>query len=71
MRRLLSEHAELEKRTEELHAELASVSHPMPSTLLPPEVLSEIFGLALGGGFFNVSDIKTGPWAFGNVCSSW
>ncbi|KAK0244764.1 hypothetical protein EDD85DRAFT_979752 [Armillaria nabsnona] len=71
MRRLLSEHAELEKRTEELRAQLASVSQPTPDTLLPPEVLSEIFGLALGGDSFNVSDIKTGPWAFGYVCSSW
>ncbi|SJL17052.1 uncharacterized protein ARMOST_20593 [Armillaria ostoyae] len=71
MRRLLSEHAELEKRTEELRGQLASVSRPTPSTLLPPEVLSEIFGLALGGDFFNVSDIKTGPWTFSYVCRSW
>ncbi|PBK62131.1 hypothetical protein ARMSODRAFT_611553 [Armillaria solidipes] len=71
MRRLLSEHAELEKRTEELRAQLASVSQPTPGTLLPPEVLSEIFGLALGGDFFNVRHLKTGPWAFSHVCSSW
>ncbi|SJL17077.1 uncharacterized protein ARMOST_20619 [Armillaria ostoyae] len=71
MRRLLSEHAELEKRTEELRAQLASVSQPTPGILLPPEVLSEIFGLAIGGDFFNVSDLKTGPWAFSHVCSSW
>ncbi|KAK0244780.1 hypothetical protein EDD85DRAFT_979787 [Armillaria nabsnona] len=71
MLRLLSEHAELEKITEELRELLASVSQPTPGTLLPTEVLSEIFGLAIGGDFFNVSDIKTGPWAFSHVCSSW
>ncbi|PBK62158.1 hypothetical protein ARMSODRAFT_980940 [Armillaria solidipes] len=65
------QHVELEKRTEELRGQLASVSQPTPSTLLPPEVLSEIFGLALGGDSFNVSDIKTGPWTFSYVCRSW
>ncbi len=59
------------ERTAELCVQLASVSRPTPGTLLPPEVLSEIFDFALGGDSFNVSDIKTGPWAFSHVCSSW
>ncbi len=71
MLRLLSEHTELEKITEELRGQLASVSQPTSDTVLPTEVLSEIFGFAIGGDFFNVSDIKTGPWAFSYVCSSW
>ncbi|PBK96007.1 hypothetical protein ARMGADRAFT_1077517 [Armillaria gallica] len=71
MLRLLSEHAEPEKITEELRGRLANVTQPTPDTVLPIEVLSEIFGLAIGGDFFNASDIKTGPWAFSYVCSSW
>ncbi|KAK0438677.1 hypothetical protein EV421DRAFT_1971033 [Armillaria borealis] len=75
MRLLRAGHVDLEKRTEELHRQLACVSHPRVastfSTLLPPEVLSEIFGLALEDDFFNASDIKTGPWTFSYVCRSW
>ncbi|KAK0460256.1 uncharacterized protein EV420DRAFT_1673449 [Desarmillaria tabescens] len=62
------------KTNEELRRQLGTISQSIastPNSHLLPEVLSQIFGLALGGDFFNMSETHTGPWALSHVCSSW
>ncbi|SJL17053.1 uncharacterized protein ARMOST_20594 [Armillaria ostoyae] len=64
----------LNQRNEGLRQNLASLSSPpdtTPNYRFPSEVLSQIFGMALEGETFNVSDTKMGPWAFSYVCRPW
>ncbi|KAK0438679.1 hypothetical protein EV421DRAFT_1906600 [Armillaria borealis] len=64
----------LNQRNEGLRQNLASLSSPpdtTPNYRFPSEVLSQIFGMALEGESFNVSDTKKGPWVFSYVCRPW
>lgn len=38
---------------------------------LPPELLIEVFVWCLGGGPYDVFDIRQGPWVLGHVCARW
>ncbi|KAG7439104.1 uncharacterized protein BT62DRAFT_998426 [Guyanagaster necrorhizus] len=74
IRLLKSECITLRKKNEELGRNLACLLSPpdaTPNNRFPPEVLSEIFGMALDGESFNASDTEKGPWALSHVCHSW
>ncbi|PBK62157.1 hypothetical protein ARMSODRAFT_1061901 [Armillaria solidipes] len=74
MRVLHSELIMPNQRNEGLRQNLASLSSPpdtTPNYRFPSEVLSQIFGMALEGESFNVSDTTKGPWVFSYVCQPW